>query len=70
MHLLQSPSWDTFQHSLHKTTFTASGKDWFYLATLEPTPLGTYLMVARGPALDTPSALKPALTSLKTRGGR
>ncbi len=65
MHILQSPAWQTFQTALKKPTFTSSGDGWSYLATLESTPLGPYIIVARGPAYSDPKSLKPALTDLK-----
>lgn len=68
-HFLQSEAWKNFQLALGKTVFEQSSSDFSYIAILEQTKLGNYLLLPYGPTLDEAHpkrALKHALTSLRT----
>lgn len=66
-HFLQSIHWQHFQEALGRTSVTDQGDGWSYRAYLEKGKINSRLYVPRGPALDTPEALTPALASLKAK---
>lgn len=65
-HFLQSEHWQRFQEALGRTSITDEGDGWSYHAYLEKGKINSRLYVPRGPLLESPEALAPALASLRT----
>lgn len=81
IHLLQSEEWEKFEKLEGKETFRLKGDGYEALAVLNETPVGNYLMVPYGPALEggfgadfdtaqAGSALKNALIGLQELAGK
>ncbi len=64
-HFLQSEHWQQFQEALGRTCVVDRGDGWSYRAYLEKGKINTRLYVPRGPLLESPEALTPALASLR-----
>ncbi len=64
-HFLQSALWEDFQKSLGKSIIRISDQDFSFMATIEHTPVGKYLLVPYGPFTNSPAALPRALAALR-----
>ena len=64
-HFLQSILWENFQKSRGKEIVHGSGKDFSFMATVERTPVGKYLLIPYGPYTASPSALPKALDAIR-----
>lgn len=65
-HFLQSHDWEKYEQLEGETAFWREGKGWHALVLLKSTPLGNYLYLPYGPALEDASRLQPALEDLKS----
>lgn len=64
-HFLQSALWENFQKSLGKTTFRVEKPHFSFMATLEHTPVGNYLLVPYGPDIESRRFAQQAFSELE-----
>ncbi len=63
--LTQSKAWQKLQNDLGEVSFFEEGSGYQYLAILKTTPVGNYLYLPYGPAVEDKNGLENALKSLK-----
>ncbi len=61
---LQSGDWARFQTSLGKQVLFEEGPGWQFLATVEVTPVGSYLYLPYGPSFATTAGFEAVMTRL------
>lgn len=64
-HFLQSHEWEIYENLEGEKTFWLEGQGWHALILLKSTPLGNYLYLPYGPALENSEKLGSALEKLK-----